>query len=521
MSLVEANIVPQSLSLATLLPMARRGWLLALLVFVGVLLGVYGGLMYATEQYEANARLLVKLGRENAQAPITVDKGSVLTTGVQKEEINSYIQVMTSRPLLVETVRAIGVERFDFAPSPPETLLQHIKFYIKSALRWVKGRFQDLLILLDLRKELGKEDQAVKLLEKSLAVERDRDSNVISVSLRLPHGELALDTVRTLIERYLEHHVSMQRDGDMQSIFGEQTDDYRQQLAALEGEIERVKHEWNVFEVAQQRAGMITRLETVTQALRTKESRLARLRGERDVVKAQLEALPRTRISASVIEPNPNVQKIKDRLVELRLKHVNMANLYKEGSDALDLLEREIAELSGLLEAESDTKQGEITYSPFERRDELEELRTEMQREEAGLRAQIELDREALAEVNAELERLNQGEALLRMLELDYEVLEQKYKSNAARREEARISEVLSRQRVANVAVLHPPSLSPEPVSPRKMLIMAVGAVMGVLFGIGIALLREWSRDIVYEARDLATIPGLRVLGEYRFGAMS
>jgi polysaccharide biosynthesis protein PslE len=515
MSLVEANIVPQTFALSSILPMVRRGWPLALLVFAGVVLGVYGALMYSTEQYEANARLLVRLGRENAQVPITVDKGSVLTTGVQKEEINSYIQVITSRSLLIDTVRALGAERFDFAPAPPETLFQYAKYYLKAALRWFKTQLHELLIMLDLRKRLGKEDQAVKLLEKSLSVERDRDSNVISISLRLPHGELALETVQALVERYLEHHVGMQRDGDMQSIFGEQTDDYRAELAALEAEIERVKREWNVYEVAQQRAGMITRLETVTQALRTKESQLARLEGERAVVAAQLDALPRTRISASVIEPNPSVQQIKDRLVELRLKHVNMSNLYKDGSDALDLLKREIAELSALLEAESDTKQGEITYSPLEQRDQLEQLRAAMQREEAGLRSQIDLDRKSLADVNTALERLNQGEALLRMLELDHEVIGQKYKANAARREEARISEVLSRQRVANVGVLHPPSLSPEPVSPRKMLIMAVGSAMGLLFGIGVALLREWSRDIVYSPRDLAGLAGVRVLGDF------
>lgn len=518
MPLVEANIVPESLSLDTLVPIFKRGWLFALLLFIAMVLGIYGGLMYATEQYEANARLLVKLGRENAQAPLTVDNGAVLTTGVQKEEINSYIQILTSRPLLEETVARLGANSFDFKPAPPETLLQHVKYALKAALRWVKQRIFDFLILLDLKAQLSLDEKAVKLLEKSLVVERERDSNVIGVNLRLPHPGLARDTVAALIDLYLEQHVNLRRDVDIGKVFETQTDVYKVELDALRDRIQQVKNEWNLSAVDQQRAGMITRLETLTQALHTKENNLARTDREATIIQQQIDALPRTRISSSVVEPNPAVQKIKDRLVELRLKQVNMANLYQEGSDALALLNKEIAELSALLDAEQETKQGEVTYSPYAQRDVLEQSRAELARGEAGLRAEIELDRKAIAEVNRQLRGLNEGEALLRMLELDWDVLEKKYKANATRREEARISEALSLRRVANVAVLSAPSVAPEPVSPRKLLIMAVGSVMALFVSIGIALLREWSRDVVYSREDLARIPDFYVLGELRTG---
>ena len=42
-------------------------------VFIATVLAGYGALSVLTERYEAHGRLLVKLGRENAEVPLTVE----------------------------------------------------------------------------------------------------------------------------------------------------------------------------------------------------------------------------------------------------------------------------------------------------------------------------------------------------------------------------------------------------------------------------------------------------------------
>ena len=69
----------------------------------------------------------------------------------------------------------------------------------------------------------------------------------------------------------------------------------------------------------------------------------------------------------------------------------------------------------------------------------------------------------------------------------------------------------------SDTAIMSEPTASSEPVTPRKILIMAIGSIAALLLGIGVALIREWGRDIIYGTRDLANLPEIRVLGEFRW----
>src|SRR5262249_44167407 len=78
---------------------ARQKTLL-LVVFFATLLGAYGIGQLLTERYETTANVLVKLGRENTEVPATVQKGSVTTSGVRKEELQTEVQMLSSRNLI-------------------------------------------------------------------------------------------------------------------------------------------------------------------------------------------------------------------------------------------------------------------------------------------------------------------------------------------------------------------------------------------------------------------------------------
>lgn len=516
MALVESSVKAADFSLDVIGPMLRRSWPVIALIFFGTLLGVYSGLMYLTEQYEAEARLLVKLGRENAQAPVTVDKGAVYTTGVQKEEINSYIQLLSSRNLIMDAVDKLGVERFEFAPSRPTTVLQAIKYYVKMGLRQLKSALNSILVMLDLKRALSDRELAIKMLEGALTVELERDSNVIVVKLRLPDGALAQETIVTLIDLYLQRHVNLRRDFDVGEVFSAETDAARAKLETLQEGMREVKTKWKLAAVDLQRAGLVTRWETLQQEHHTKSSELARLTSEQELLGRQLKLMPEMRVASKVVETNPAVRQIQQQLVKLRVKRATMANLYREDSSALALVDKETRELETLQSEQDKTTSGDLTYVPFEGHDTAARNLRETARALAGVQVELAQNEQAIAEAQEELERLNEGEGKLRLMQLDWDVLQQKYLANSARREEARTSEALSSHGVANITVMSEPTVSAEPVTPRKLLIMSIGAAAALLLGIGVALLREWGRDIIYSARDLADLPDIRLLGEYR-----
>src|SRR5262249_44470441 len=99
----------------------RYKWVIAG-VFLATVVSAYVGLSLTTEQYDANAALLVKLGRENLDPPPTARNG-ILSTGLRREELGSEVQILRSADLFGQVVDTIGVEAFQVKRVPPPGLV--------------------------------------------------------------------------------------------------------------------------------------------------------------------------------------------------------------------------------------------------------------------------------------------------------------------------------------------------------------------------------------------------------------
>jgi uncharacterized protein involved in exopolysaccharide biosynthesis len=491
----------------------RRGSKTAIIIWVAIIIGSYAVLMYMTEQYQADAKLLVKLGRENAEVPLAVEKGGIYTTGVQKEEINSYINLLTSASLIAETVDTVGVENFKFEARKPETLFETIKYFVKAGVRGVKQLVRETTFVLGLKKELTDRELAIKLVERSLSVSKERDSNVISMSLRLPDGGLARTTLETLIDSYLMRHVDLRRNIDVARVFETQTETYHDQLAALQQEMAQVKADWSINSVPEQRTALIARLQSLKAAINLRTRDINRLTSEEVAIREQLELLPDKVVNTEVYEVNPSVLQIRERIVGLEIQRVAVANTYEEESEQVKRIDREIGELRTLLASQAEEFRGESTYGPHDRREKLLSDLANLRIKTAGLHAAVERDAVFIAELNADLLNLSKGEAKLTMMDLDWQVLQQKYLRNATRREEASIEEAMNMNRVANIAILSPPMVSAEPVSPNRLLLFAVAIAFGLFVGLAFAFLREWGRGVVYDESDVFALDGMYPLG--------
>jgi uncharacterized protein involved in exopolysaccharide biosynthesis len=96
-------------------------------------------------------------------------------------------------------------------------------------------------------------------------------------------------------------------------------------------------------------------------------------------------------------------------------------------------------------------------------------------------------------------------------------VVEQSYLAAAKRRDEAAAQARLDVGRISNVSVVMPPVASPEPVYPRKLLLMAVALALGVALGLALAIGLEWSSDAVRDADQIESLTELVCLGSVSF----
>ncbi|MFK8031714.1 MAG: GumC family protein [Gammaproteobacteria bacterium] len=463
--------------------------LLIITVLLSTMITAFVSLQFITWQYEANAKLLVKLGRENTEVPATVDKGGVFTTGVRKEEINSEIQLISSRPLIEAMVDLLGHERFMFAPETPVGFVQKVKYQLKMAKRWVTTFIGDTLIKLGLQQSFTDREKIIMGVTKRLSVTREKDSDVISLTLRLPDPDLATVSLNTLLELYLDRRIDLRRNIDIRTFFDDRASENRNRLAELEQEQEELKDKWNISSIDEQRKLLLQRKHELYKKIDSNNNERALL-GTQLVV-----SLDGSGNSTSVnnlpadISADASVDIIKGRITKLSMEKINLRDIYEPDSKPIRKITTEIGMLVNLLVRGLHT--------------ETKELETQV------------------AFIDNRLDQLNQGADKLRSLERERKLIEHKYLSFANRREDAMISEEFDIRRVSNISLLSPPVRPIKPVYPRKTLIMALSFIIGSIAGIGLALLRRYLNDTIRSQRDLTSINGLACLGTFDIHAKS
>ncbi len=516
MAFFEPNEIDQDSIIEELRPALMRNRLLLVVLFVIIVVSVYGVLLYKSDQFESTALLLVMLGRENSQAPIAAENASIFTDGVRAEEINSYVRVLSSHSLIEDTIDAVGLNRFYVEQGPPEGLVARAKYEIKKVAKVVKGKVDDTLIYVGLRADLSDREKVIKLIKRSLVVARERESNVIVVSLRLGDPSLARDYVSQLVLIYADRHIAARKNGNLMIAFQNQTEQYRNQLESLQQRMTDIRKEWHITSIDEQRSQLVGQIIRVEATLAEKRSVLAQLKSKEEELRVLIPGLDTKRTQYESMERNPTLKLLNDEIARLRVERTDMANRYDKGSLVLEVMDSKIEDVQSLISGEADQILGKVILEPNPLFDNLSLQIWNIKVEQEGIAAGIEHDAEQVVSLNAQIDKLNNGANVLEMAELDYAVLEDRYKSNAARLEQAKIKQEFDVQRIANVRLIAGPTYSEEPVAPRRLLIMAVGTVAAIVLSIALALLKEWAGARVYGRRELESISGIKYLGRFR-----
>lgn len=492
----------------------RRRWPLMLAVSLTMVATIYIILLFISDKYEANAKLMVKLGRENVEVPLTVEKGAVNSMGVQKEEVNTYISLLTSRTLIEATVDKLGIERFTRQP-PPHSIFQRVKFYLKEIWKGFNEILADSLDFLGLKKKLGKREGIIKSLTKNLNVLQERDSNVIMVTLRYSDPQLAVEVLDETISRFFQQHSELYQSSNLHVMFDDQVQAQLKELDRIQGNITKIKAKWGITSVNEQRSKLIERLYKVKHELDESEAHLIMLRETQRMMNNALKRLPSNSLETKSVQNNPRMEQILQRRTELQLERNHKSEFYANNAEIVQALDQEIASLNALLANQEKQQTREMTY----RRDALhDKFHTEIESNKVSLssiEAGMAEKRNQLKALEEELNQLELGAYELKIAEMTFSLMEHQTLKYASRKEEARIDEVLDQLKIANVAILSKPNVSEEPVSPPRLLIIVLGFAASLFLGFLAALTVEWREEKVYEESDLNGVNDLSFLGYF------
>jgi uncharacterized protein involved in exopolysaccharide biosynthesis len=498
-------------------PVFTRHKTLLISVVLAAVVGAYIAVRFVLpEIYEAKASVLVKLGRENTELPATVQAGSFISGGVRREELNSEIQMLTAPSLIAAVVDEIGLEAFRAHPRPAETGWRAVVAFLRDGLRWAREAVDSLLIALGLKKHLTEREKILVGIESALKVAAELESQVITVRLRLPDPDLAVRVLSILLQRYHDRHIEVWRTVNAKEFFDAQVGARRQHVQQLEAAREAVKAKLDLVSVGEQRAIVLKQLDAIRTEIEGNRAKKAGAEAQERAMRARLDALPDQLRQSENITPNPLIQTRKDRLTVLEQELARRLGVYDRDSAPVKNIEQEIAHINRLIEGETPTIVGTLTLQAHPLKagfqQSIEQTRVLIEGLDSSTR---QLQAQAAA-LEARLREINAGDQQLRALDREHKLAEESYITYAKRMEEGRISEELDRRRVANITVLSAPVKPLEPVSPRKLLIMALSLPLGLFLAVGLALLAEYLREKVTTGEDVARVGEVTYLGTVR-----
>lgn len=478
----------------------RRYWRYSLGFFAAFTLLTLVGSFLLPRTYYSDARLFVHFGHAAVMDPTaTATSGPAASLDDTRErELNSLLEVLRSRSLLEQVVETLGADNI------------------------LKGRAASAPLsatnLNPVTSRDARDQQALAKLEKSVIITVPRKTSTIIIRCKAERPELAQQVVATLVSRYMDEHLRVHHTAGSYEFFQEQTSLLEKHWKETANQLREAKNRWNIVTVDGKRKlleGQISDIEgsilAVSGDLATAEAKIESLAG---VIGSLPEHIP----TLTVDSPNSTVDGMRQELYKYESREQELATKFSDKHPQVLAIRSTIAELKQIL-AQQDQVRSSETKGGNPSRQSLE-LALHNERSSAdSLRGRATRLKEQRTQLAVELKELNARDMQLAQIQREVDLAESRYRTHAEKLEQARINDQLDKERVSNISLVQPASFKAKPSGPRKIYVLGFGFVVGLLGGVGIALLAALLDPALKRIADIEEILRLPVVGTVRVGA--
>lgn len=176
-------------------------------------------------RYEAHVKMLVRHVRIDSPVTPAREVLAISTTTVNEEELQSEVQILTSRDLLKRVADACRIE--------PTHIMPRLQALI-GRLRGHETSADDRL------------EPAVRHLERSLNVQVVKKSYVVAVSYEDADPARARCALDTLSAAYVQKHMTLRRAPGAFAFFQQESRRYRDKLSSLKSRLAQLNREGGV-----------------------------------------------------------------------------------------------------------------------------------------------------------------------------------------------------------------------------------------------------------------------------------
>ncbi|MFV0635188.1 GumC family protein [Mitsuokella sp. WILCCON 0060] len=333
-----------------------------------------------------------------------------------------------------------------------------------------------------------------------------KDTEILQVSVTGKSPEQAQEANSLLVQGFIQRltDLSHEEQKDTREFLEQRLGDAKEELTKAEDKLQKYQAENKMYSTDDQMKQVTEKLNIVDKAKAENQLNLETAQAGLKSVNSQLD-------SAGVsIADSPAIQQYKTQLAQLEATKASYAGKFTDEHPKMQEVDNQIAQAQQSLNDEISkiVAQQAPSSSPVQ-----QGLLADKFKDEAAI-AVANSKAEALAKMDAENEALiaslpEKEEGYVRV-KRDVDVTNEIYVMLAKRLEEAKIAEVM----VPNeVQVVDEATLPERPVKPRKLLVMAIAGVLGLLVGMGGVIAHAMLYRKLRTAEDIEKELGLPVLG--------
>ncbi|MCP5152943.1 MAG: hypothetical protein H6983_02170 [Ectothiorhodospiraceae bacterium] len=453
----------------------RRLWAMVSIVVMVMLVVTVWVFVIRGNLYETEAKLLVRIGHEQAP-PSTVLRPNTPIVGYRFQDVNSEVEILRSTDLIGRVVDELGLDR-PSTPEVPSGLVARIRFEIKRLIAEVREWVDEILIRVGLRTRLTDREKAVAMLESGLFVLSSEDSNVITAKLLLPAREGISGVLDKIVALYLDTRLAHFQSPGVVDLFREQSDQALQALRDAERALAALEREVDIVNLATQKELLLERATELDRAIAQARIEVATLRERVD------------RLDRALAADSPRLGLLGDLGEGLQAELLRrLAEIERER------IELEATEIGAALKLRRNREQFRVTAELL-----ASNLGTALAEREAELAAR----EQARAAVQSRLTDLHEHEARWRDLQREVTILDGEYQFYQGRLHEATATVAMEQARIGNVSIIQHPIDPLAPAGIRKIYLLVIGLVLGIVAALAWATVAEFFDHRTYSREQV------------------
>ncbi|GAB4140276.1 MAG: hypothetical protein Tsb009_09540 [Planctomycetaceae bacterium] len=486
---------PTELSPSTPVHPLLRAWRVVLrhrkkagLFFIVTVVLVVVGVLVCPKTYQSEAKLFVRMGRESVTLDPTATTGQVVAVHESREnEINSVMEVIQSRVILERVVDALGPDRILYGKATQNG--EQTSAQKQEAVSHQQASGMSAGMVFD---KSPKREKAIRTLEKAFRVTHAKKSSVIGITCKASSPELAQQIVQEALKAFHDLHLKVNRTAGSKKFFTKQTELLQGQLDKATLALRKAKNELGVVTMTGRQNSLQEQIRENQTAISSNQADLASTQATIASLETLLKTVPRELQTQRIVGfPNGAADRARQRVNELKIRERELLTRFTERHPDVIALRKQLAEAEKILEKEA-PRGAQLTTASNPANQQLMVRLLTQKAQLASLQARAKSLEAHRKQLYAQLEKLNAEEGRIARLTQDVELLRASHRSYSERLEQARIDAALGEQRISNVNVVQPPTYITKPVSPKKRIVVLLGAFVAAVGAVGVAFLAEY-----------------------------